>query len=84
MLASDIVEFALSNITVTAGTTITWTNQDSAPHTVTSSGPGALTGEFDSGGFGIGQSYQRSFNTPGTFPYFCTIHPFMQATVTVQ
>jgi plastocyanin len=84
MLASDIVGFALSNITVTAGTTITWTNQDSAPHTVTSGGPGALTGEFDSGGFGIGQSYQRSFNTPGTFPYFCTIHPFMQATVTVQ
>ncbi|HIF12803.1 MAG TPA: amidase [Dehalococcoidia bacterium] len=84
VLASNIIGFALSDITIAAGTTITWTNQDSAPHTVTSGSQGALTGEFDSGGFSIGESYQRSFNTPGAFPYFCTIHPFMQATVTVQ
>jgi len=84
VLASNIVGFALSDITVAVGTTITWANQDSAPHTVTSGVPGSLTSEFDSGSFGIGESYHRSFNTPGTFAYFCTIHPFMQATITVQ
>lgn len=76
-----IVNFAFSpaSVTVPAGTTITWTNQDTAPHTVTSD-----TGLWDSGTVNTGGSYSRTFSTPGTFPYHCAIHPFMKAEVIVQ
>ncbi|MCH8235214.1 MAG: hypothetical protein IIC29_03705 [Chloroflexi bacterium] len=83
-MEADIIGFAHSNITVAAGTTITWTNQDDAPHTVTAGSPGNITGAFDSGTFGLGGQYSLAFTTPGDFLYFCTIHPFMQAVVTVQ
>jgi plastocyanin len=71
--------FAPASVTVPAGTTITWTNQDTAPHTVTSD-----TGLWDSGTVNIGGSYSHTFSTPGTFPYHCAIHPFMKAEVIVQ
>jgi plastocyanin len=68
-----------STITVTAGTTITWTNKDGVAHTVTSS-----TGLFDSGSFGTNGTYSRTFATTGTFQYFCILHPSMIATVVVN
>ncbi|MDA1258039.1 MAG: plastocyanin/azurin family copper-binding protein, partial [Chloroflexi bacterium] len=81
---ADIVGFAHPNVTVAAGTTITWTNQDNALHTVTAGSPGNVTGAFDSGTFGLSGVYSLTFDTPGEFLYFCTIHPSMQAVVTVQ
>ncbi|MDA1257227.1 MAG: plastocyanin/azurin family copper-binding protein [Chloroflexi bacterium] len=81
---ADIVGFAHPNVTVAAGTAITWTNQDNVPHTVTAGSPGSVTGAFDSGTFGLGGVYSLTFDTPGEFLYFCTIHPSMQAVVTVQ
>ncbi|MBI3332348.1 cupredoxin domain-containing protein [Candidatus Peregrinibacteria bacterium] len=79
--AVNITNFAFSpgSITVTRGTRITWTNNDTAPHTVTrdgSSGPysSVLT---------EGESYSRTFNAVGTFPYHCAIHPEMTGMVTV-
>jgi amicyanin len=70
--------YAPSNIQVSAGTTVTWTNQDSAPHTVT-----FKNGMKDSGWLRQGQSFSYTFTTPGTFDYYCTVHPTMVAHVTV-
>jgi len=71
--------FTPSTITVTAGTTITWTNNDGVAHTVTSN-----TGLFDSGTINPGGTYSHLFSTAGTFPYKCTIHPSMTASVVVN
>lgn len=73
-------------ITVRVGTQITWTNSESAgiPHTVTSGAPNAPNGTFDSGTLNPGQTFQFTFNTPGTFAYYCRIHgAAMTGTVTV-
>jgi len=73
--------FAPAAITVKAGTTVTWTNQDTDAHTVTSrQGSG---GPLASAALGTGQSYTYTFTKPGTYAYLCTIHPYMTATVTV-
>ncbi len=60
------------------GDTITWTNQDAAPHTAT-----ADDGSFDTGELARGQSGSHTFTTAGSFSYVCSIHPSMRATVTV-
>ncbi len=65
-------------IEVDAGTTVTWTNDDGIGHTVT-----AREGEFDSGVLESGDSFAQTFSEPGTFEYFCAIHPSMAGTVTV-
>lgn len=72
--------FAPAALTVKAGTKVTWTNQDSDAHTVTSQND---TGPLASAALSTGQSYSYTFTTPGTYGYLCTIHPFMTATVTV-
>ena len=74
--------FQPASIQVQVGTTVVWTNTGSLPHTSTSEGAGA----WDSGIKTAGQNYSHTFNTPGTFPYFCTVHRAtgMVGTVTVQ
>ncbi|WP_152648782.1 cupredoxin domain-containing protein [Streptacidiphilus anmyonensis] len=72
--------FAPAAMTVKVGTTVTWTNQDSDAHTVTSQNN---TGPLNSQALNTGQSFSYTFTTPGTYHYLCTIHPFMTATVTV-
>ncbi len=67
-----------ASVTVSPGTTVTWTNVDDRPHTVTD-----RAGSFDSGIFDTGGTYTRTFDTPGTFQYFCTLHPDMVGTVAV-
>jgi plastocyanin len=67
--------------TVTAGTTVTWTNSDGVAHTVTSN-PGDAT-SFDSGNINPAGTFSFTFTTAGTFPYSCTIHSFMTGTITV-
>jgi plastocyanin len=78
--AVDIAGFAFApgSIEVVAGTTVTWTNSDAAPHTVT-----AADGSFDSGELAQGQSYSLTFDTPGSYAYACAIHPQMTGTVVV-
>ena len=71
--------FQSGNLTVQVGDTVTWTNGDDMPHTVT-----AESGAFDSGNLNQGQTYTHTFETAGTFPYSCTYHPFMKGTVTVR
>ena len=63
---------------MTAGTTLVWTNTGALPHTVTAS-----NGSFDSGFVMAGQTYRRTFNTPGSYPYICTLHPGMAGSITV-
>ena len=67
-----------ANITVKAGTVVTWTNADSAPHTATASDK-----SFDSGNFEKGESYSYTFSKPGTYEYICTLHQYMKGKVTV-
>ena len=80
---SPIVEFALENLSVSVGATIRWENQDAAPHTSTSGVSPNQDGIWDSGILNTGQNFGFTFQNPGVFPYYCTVHPFMTATITV-
>lgn len=71
--------FVEKNITVKAGTTVTWTNNDIAPHTVTSDTGSVL----DSGNLSLGQTYSMTFTTPGTYSYHCVTHLSMTGMITV-
>ncbi len=63
------IAFNPSSLTINKGASVTWTNDDSTTHTVTSD-----TGVWDSGNLSPGQTYTRQFNDTGTFPYHCSIH----------
>ena len=80
-VASDIVNFTLEDLTVSAGTTITWTNKDSAGHTSTASLASSLS--WDSGRLRTGETFSFTLTEPGTYGYVCTIHPSMTGTITV-
>lgn len=76
-------QFAPDSISVSVGDTVSWTFSG-APHTVTSGSPGAPDGHFDSGIVNPGGTFKVTFSTPGTFPYFCQVHPEqMSGTVVV-
>jgi plastocyanin len=68
-----------SDVTVPAGGSVTWTNQDGAPHTVTSDAKGL----FGSGWKLKGGRFSFTFAQPGTYPYHCSIHKEMHGSVTV-
>ena len=72
-------KFSPEVLTVPAGTRVTWTNKDEVPHTVVSSDK-----RFpQSPGLDTGEQYSYTFTTPGTYEYFCTLHPFMKGKVVV-
>ncbi len=73
-----------ADITVDVGATVTWTNDDTAAHTVTSgSAADGPDGNFDSSLFMSGAEFSHTFDTEGTYPYFCMVHPWMAGTVIV-
>ena len=72
--------FSPTTLSVTKGTTVTWTNEDSVAHTVTAVGG---TAGPSSSLLSTGQSYSYTFNQVGTFAYVCTVHSNMAASVTV-
>ena len=87
--------FVPNLLKVSTGTTITWTNDDLISyksfeveqlHTVTSGSleSGNIGIDFDSGFLGAGKTFQHTFNSSGTFDYFCAIHPFMTGKVIVS
>ena len=83
-VGSNIINFALQNLTVQLGTTVTWKNQDTVSHTTTAGTSPSRSGEWDSSILQKGQSFSFTFTEVGTFPYFCTVHPStMIATVTI-
>ena len=71
--------FDPATITVPVGSTVTWSNDDVTPHTVT-----AVDGQFDSGIFDPGASFSFTFSEAGTFAYQCLLHPNMQGSVVVE
>jgi len=79
----SIIHVNLEDLSISAGTTVNWTNQAGLPHTTTAGVPGAPSGEWDSGPLARGQSFSQTFDSPGSFPYFCMIHQWMTGTVTV-
>ncbi|HET7814537.1 MAG TPA: cupredoxin family copper-binding protein [Candidatus Baltobacteraceae bacterium] len=70
--------FAPATLTVRAGTTVRFVNNDSEAHTVT-----AKNG-FNSGGLDTGDSWSHRFDRPGTYRYFCALHPYMKGTIVVR
>ena len=78
-----LIAFKPESITVDAGTSVTWKQSDPGVHTVTSGtvdqGPGGVTekadGTFDSGNLETGKTFRFTFDQPGTYSYFCAVHP---------
>ena len=77
----DIKGFAFNPavLEISAGTKVTWTNNDPATHTVVSD-----TGAFDTGSITNGQSVSFTFTQSGTYAYHCSVHPSMKATIVVK
>jgi plastocyanin len=75
-----ISEYAFSpaKLSVTAGTKVTWINHDQVPHSVVEKDK-----RFHSAALDTDDSYSLTFSQPGTFQYFCSLHPRMTGTVTV-
>lgn len=77
----DNFTFSPAQITVAEGTRVTWTNRDDIPHTVTdSANPRAIK----SPPLDTGDSFAFTFDKPGAYHYFCSLHPHMQGTVVVE
>jgi plastocyanin len=70
--------FDNTNLTISAGQTVTWANTGAQQHTVT-----ADDTSFDSGPVDPGNAFSFEFDNPGTYTYHCTPHPWMKATITV-
>ncbi len=79
--AVDIINFSFvpTPVTITAGSSITWTNRDGVQHTVVED-----TNKFASDGLDTSAKFTQTLNTPGTYTYHCSIHPNMKATVIVK
>jgi plastocyanin len=71
--------FIPQRMTVKAGTTVTWINDDDVPHTVASS-----TKLFKSKALDTGDKFSFTFTTPGTYQYFCSVHPYMTGAIVVE
>ena len=88
-----LIAFRPAKLTVKAGATVTWTQTDPGVHTVTSGtvaqDSGGVTpqpdGKFGSGQLATGKTFKHTFDTAGSYPYFCEIHPAtMRGTITVR
>ena len=75
----DNFTFSPQRVTVKAGTTVTWTNEDDIPHTVV-----ANQKAFKSKVLDTDDKYTFTFTTAGTYDYFCSLHPHMTGTIVVE
>ena len=71
--------FKPATVTVKAGTTVTWVNRDNEPHTVSDSDK-----RFKSGAMDTNEQFSYTFAAPGTYNYFCAIHPRMTGQIIVR
>ncbi len=77
--------FVPYEVTIDVGGEVTWSNDDTAAHTVTAGSAGqGPSGVFDSSLFMAGTTFSHTFESAGEFPYFCMVHPWMAGVVTVQ
>ena len=72
-------KYAPATVKIKAGESVEWINDDGDAHTVDS-----VTKAFDSGGLDTHDTWTHVFNTPGTFAYFCDLHPYMKGVVIVE
>jgi plastocyanin len=77
----DDFTYGPATLTVAAGTKVVWTNDDADPHTVTSETDPKL---LKSPPLDTGESFAFTFEKPGTYRYFCSLHPHMQGVIVVQ
>lgn len=77
----DNFKFAPATLTVPAGAKVTWTNRDDEPHTVLAAEP---KGMFKSPALDTDDSFSFTFAKPGTYAYFCSVHPHMTGTIVVK
>jgi plastocyanin len=77
-VAIDNFTFNPQKLTVKAGTTVTWTKNDDIPHAVA-----AVNKQFRSKTLDTDNSYSFTFTTPGSYEYFCSLHPHMTGTIVV-
>ena len=75
----DQFAFAPQRVTVKAGTTVTWINDDDIPHTIASSSK-----SFKSNALDTKDKFSFTFATSGTYEYFCSLHPHMTGTIVVE
>jgi plastocyanin len=75
----DNFSFSPATLEIKAGTKVTWTNADDIPHTVVSNDK-----VFKSKALDTDEKFSFTFDKPGTYPYFCSLHPKMTAKVVVQ
>jgi plastocyanin len=75
----DQFTFTPQRVTVKAGTPVTWSNEDDVPHTIASSSK-----LFKSKALDTGDKFSFTFTTPGTYEYFCSLHPHMTGAVVVE
>src|SRR5690242_17180686 len=73
--------FTQPTLTVAQGATVTWTNHDDVPHTVTSKADPQV---FDSGPVDTDEKFSFTFTKPGNYAYYCKLHSHMKGTVTVK
>jgi plastocyanin len=72
--------YAPATLNISAGTKVTWVNHDEVPHTIVDSGPDKV---FHSAALDTDETYSYTFTKPGTYHYFCTLHPKMVGTIVV-
>lgn len=77
----DDFSFQPKELTIQAGTTVTWQNDDDVPHTATADGDTPL---FDSGPLDTDDKYSFTFQHPGKYPYYCKVHPHMTGLIVVN
>jgi plastocyanin len=75
----DNFSFTPAALTVTAGTTVTWKNEDDSPHRI-----GDKDGTFKSAALDTDDTFSHTFAAPGEYPYICTIHPYMVGKIIVK
>jgi len=80
IVSIDNFSFGPQPLTVKAGTTVTWTNKDDIPHGIASSNNAFKK----SGALDTDDSYSFTFTTPGTYQYFCYLHPHMVGSIVVE
>jgi len=80
MVSIDNFSFGPQTLTVKAGATVTWTNRDDIPHGIASSNNAFKK----SGALDTDDSYSFTFSTPGTYQYFCYLHPHMVGSIVVE
>jgi len=80
MVSIDNFSFGPQTLTVKAGATVTWTNRDDIPHGIASSNNAFKK----SGALDTDESYSFTFTTPGTYQYFCYLHPHMVGSIVVE